>query len=91
MTKTSLSGGVRVLVVAGIFAAGFVAGSVTQRQASAQLGDLGGKAMEKAGEQGGAVGGVAKLGTAIVDMQKEVDGLQKNLETLRQVKAALGG
>ena len=27
----------------------------------------------------------------IVDMQKEVDGLQKNLETLRQVKSALGG
>ncbi|HEX5812740.1 MAG TPA: hypothetical protein VFY38_11585 [Pseudonocardia sp.] len=91
MTKASLSRGTRALVVAGIFAAGFVAGSVTQRPAAAQLGELGGKAMEKAGQGGGALGTVAKLGTSIIDMQKEVDGLQKNLETLKQVKSALGG
>jgi hypothetical protein len=52
---------------------------------------LGGKVMEKLGEQGGTVGSVAKLGSSIVDMQQHVDALQKNLETLRQVKTALGG
>jgi len=37
------------------------------------------------------LGSVTKLGTAIVDMEKHVDGLQKNLDTLKQIKSALGG
>ena len=82
---------VRSAIVCGIFAAGFVCGSVNQRLARAQVGELGGKAMEKMGQQGGAVGSVAKLGSSIVDMQQHVDALQKNLETLKQVKTALGG
>jgi hypothetical protein len=90
MTKARTRGA-RALLVAGIFAVGFVAGSVTQRPADAQLGELGGKAMEKAAGSGGALGSAAKLGTSIVDMQKEVDGLQKNLETLKGIKSALGG
>jgi hypothetical protein len=76
--------------VTGVFAAGFLCGSVSQRRAEAQLGELGGKAMEKAGESGGALGSVAKMGSAITDIQKDV-GLQKNLVTFKQVKAALGG
>lgn len=32
-----------------------------------------------------------KLGTAITDMQKNVDALQKNVEFLSTVKSALGG
>ncbi len=47
--------------------------------------------MKKAGEQGGALGSVAQLGSSIVEMQQHVDGLNKDLETLRKVKAALGG
>jgi hypothetical protein len=82
---------VRAALAAGLFAAGFLCGSVGQRSARAQLGDLGTKAIEKAAGSGGIVGSVAKLGTALVDMQKEVDGLQKNLETLKEVKKALGG
>jgi hypothetical protein len=78
-------------MVAATFAAGVLCGSIGERRAEAQLGDMGGKVMEKAGESGGALGSVAKLGSAIVDMQKEVDGLQKNIETLKQIKAALGG
>jgi hypothetical protein len=78
-------------VLAGVFTAGFVLGSLSQRPAGAQLGDLGGKAMEKAGEQGGALGSAGKMGSAITEMQQHVDGLQKNLETFKQVKAALGG
>jgi len=32
-----------------------------------------------------------KLGTSITDMQKNVDGLQKNIEVLKEVQKALGG
>jgi len=31
------------------------------------------------------------LGTSIVEMQEHVNGLQKNLDTLRKLKGALGG
>jgi hypothetical protein len=31
------------------------------------------------------------MGSAIAEMQQHVDGLQKDLETFKQVKAALGG
>ena len=77
----------RIGFLAGVFAAGLVCGSVVQRNADAQLGDV----MKKAGEQGGALGSVGELGSSIVDMQKQVDGLNKNLETLRKIKSALGG
>ena len=91
MAERRVSRGVRAAVAVGLFAAGFVCGSVSQRPAEAQLGDLEHKAMEKAAGSGGAVGSVAKLGTSIVDMQKEIDGLQKNMEVLKEVKTALGG
>jgi hypothetical protein len=78
---------VRVGALAGVFAAGVICGSVMQESADAQMGDV----MKKAGEQGGAVGSVGELGSSIVDMQKQVDGLNKNLETLRKIKSALGG
>jgi hypothetical protein len=78
-------------MVAAVFAGGFVCGSLTQRDARAQLGELGGKVVEKAGESGGPLGAAVKLGTAITDMQEDVNSLQKNLETLRQIKSALGG
>ena len=75
----------------GLFAAGFLCGAVSQRPAEAQLGDMGKKAMEKAGDQGGALGAAGKLGSSIVDMEGHVSALQKNLDTLKQIKAALGG
>jgi hypothetical protein len=78
-------------VVAAVFAAGFVCGSLGQRPAEAQMGGLGDKAMEAAGEQGGALGAAAKLGTSITDMQEHLTALQKNVDALKQVKAALGG
>ena len=77
--------------IVAVFAAGYVCGSVGGRSADAQVGELGGAVMKKAGESGGALGSAAKLGTAITDMQQEVDGLQKNLQTLREIKSALGG
>jgi len=76
----------RIAAVVTIFSAGFLAGSVTQRRAEAQLGDV----MKKAAESG-KLGSVGDMGSAIIDMQQHVDGLQKNLETFKKVKAALGG
>ncbi|HJQ84283.1 MAG TPA: hypothetical protein VKA21_09425 [Candidatus Binatia bacterium] len=78
--------GIRVAAAVAIFAAGFLCGSVTQRRAEAQLGDV-----LKKGAQSGALGPVGDLGTAMIDMQEHVNGLQKNLDTLKKVKAALGG
>jgi hypothetical protein len=91
MARPHVVRGIRTGMIAGVFALGFLTGSLWQRPARAQLGELGGKAMEKAGEQGGVVGAAGKMGSAIAEMQKHVDGLQKNLETFKQVKAALGG
>ena len=91
MAHTTVARSLRIGLCAGLFAAGFLCGSVSQHTAQAQLGDMGGKALEKAGEAGGGAGSVTKLGSSIVEMQQHVDGLQKNLETLKQVKAALGG
>ena len=91
MAYRSMSRMVRVGMVAAVFAAGFLCGSVTQRQADAQLGDIGKEALQKAGESGGVVGSVVQLGQSIVEMQQHVDGLQKNIDTLKKVKASLGG
>jgi hypothetical protein len=86
MIHASRHRALRVAFVAGVFTLGFLCGSLTQRRAEAQLGDV----MKKAG-QSGALGTVGDLGSAIVDMQQHVDGLQKNLETFKKVKSALGG
>jgi hypothetical protein len=91
MLRRTTGRAVRVGLVGTIFAVGFLCGSVSQRRADAQLGDLGKAAMEKAGESGGALGSAVKLGEAIVEMQQHVDGLQKNIDVLKKVKSSLGG
>lgn len=78
--------GARLGLVAGIFAAGFLCGSLGPRTADAQLGEVIDNAAQK-----GALGPVGDLGTSILEMQDHVSGLQKNLDTLKKVKAALGG
>jgi hypothetical protein len=82
---------IRVGIIVAVFAAGFLCGSITHHRADAQLGELGKQAMEQAGGSGGALGAVTQLGGAIVDMQQNVDGLQKNIDVLKKVKAGLGG
>jgi hypothetical protein len=82
MSRKTLRGA----AIAGVFAAGFVCGTLTQRPADAQVGDV-----LKDAAKGGSLGSVGELGSSILDMQKHVDGLNKNLETLRKVQAALGG
>ncbi len=91
MTHTRIRRAVQVGFIAGTFAAGFFCGSLMQRPADAQLGDLGKAAMEKAGESGGALGSAAQLGSSIVEMQQHVDGLQKNIDVLKKIKSSLGG
>jgi hypothetical protein len=91
MKQTTIGRGARIGGMLAIFAAGWLAGSVSQRNADAQLGELGKGAMEKAGDSGGALGAAAKLGTSISDIQTHLDGLQKNVDTLKSIKSLLGG
>ena len=85
MTKRVFGWGMLV----GMFVLGFLCGSVSQRNATAQMKEIG-SMMEKAKGAGGAVGSVAELGSSITEMQGHVTGLQKNLETLKKVQSALG-
>jgi hypothetical protein len=91
MTRKTIERTARIAALAGIFAAGWLGGSVTQRSADAQMGDLGKAAMDKAGDQGGALGAAGKLGSSIGDIQKNLDALQKNVDTLKSIQSMLGG
>lgn len=87
MTKKKLSRGLMTAVIVGFFGLGYVCGSMTQRQAEAQIGGL----LEKAGKAGGPVGSVAQFGSSIVEMQDHITGLQKNLDTFKNVQSSLTG
>jgi hypothetical protein len=65
-----------------------VSGTASQPPAAAQ--GLGG-VLQQAGKAGGPLAAAAELGSSIVEMQQHVSGLQKNLDTLRQVQSALTG
>jgi len=82
---------IRVAVLAAVFSAGYLCGSVAPQKAEAQLGEIGSDVMKRAAESGGAIGTVAKLGGAITDMEKHLSAMQKNLDTLKSVRSALGG
>ena len=86
MTKKKLSRGLMTAVIVAVFGLGYVCGSMTQRQAEAQIGGL----LDKASKAGGPVGSVAQFGSSLVEMQDHITGLQKNLDTFKQVQAALG-
>lgn len=95
MMTSALKRSIQVAAILGIFSAGYLCGTVTERQAIADMKDLGGAVggavVGEAAGSGGAIGQAAKLGTAITDMESQVSGLQKNLETLKMIKGALGG
>jgi hypothetical protein len=74
-----------------MFALGFLSGSVRQRAAQAQVPGVGKGVLEHATGAGGALGSAAELGSSLMEMQQHVDGLQKNLGTLKKVQTALGG
>jgi len=77
-----------IAMIFGSFVAGYVCGSVTQQRADAQ--GIGG-VLEQAGKAGGPLGAATQLGSSIVEMEKHVTGLQKNLDTLKKVQSALTG
>ena len=91
MTRNTLHYSVRIGMITAIFAAGFLCGTMTQNNANAGLDELGGELMKKAADSGGPLGSAAQLGTTITDMEKHISGLQKNLDTIKKVKAMLGG
>jgi hypothetical protein len=87
MTRIKFSRGLMTAIIVGVFGLGYVCGSMTQRQAEAQMGGM----LEKAGKMGGPVGSVAQFGSSIVEMQDHITGLQKNLDTFKKVQASLTG
>lgn len=91
MSRIKMTRMIQFVMIVVVFAAGFLCGTLTQKSAEAQLKELGKAGVEKLGSQGGAVGSVMELGKSIVEMQEHVDGLQKNIDTLKKVKSALGG
>ena len=74
-----------------VFAGGYLLGTLDSQPAEAQVTDLGKDLMGKAAGSGGALGSAAQLGTTITDMQTNVGNLQKNIDALNKIKAALGG
>jgi len=91
MRQYNIRRGVLVSLLGGMFVLGFVSGSISQRSAQAQVPGAGKSILEQATGAGGALGSVAELGSSIVEMQQHVNGLQKNLDTLKKVQSALGG
>ncbi|MBI3756421.1 MAG: hypothetical protein HY267_00440 [Deltaproteobacteria bacterium] len=90
MTQRTIGRGVLAGMLIGTFAFGFICGSVSQQRADAQVKELGGSLL-KEGAGSGALGSVGELGTSIIEMQDHVSGLQKNIDTLKKVQAALTG
>jgi hypothetical protein len=87
-TRRMFTRAVLTTVILAAFSLGYVCGSVTQRRADAQgLGNI----LEGAGKAGGSLGSISELGSSIVEMDKHVSGLQKNLDVLRKVQSALTG
>ena len=87
MIKRKFSRTLTIAVIVGVFGLGYVCGSMTQRQAQAQMGGM----LERAGKMGGPVGSVAEFGSSIVEMQDHINGLQKNLDTFKKVQSSLTG
>ena len=91
MMKRILARGLMISVTLGVFALVFLVGTVNERYADAQKIPGAGDVLDKAGKSGGPFASVAQLGSSISEMQTHVNGLQKNLETLKTVQSALGG
>lgn len=85
--------GMQIGAILTMFGGGYLCGALSGRQViAADMKDLGGAvggtvAKEAAGQ--GPTAQAAKLDAVITDMQRQVDALQKNIETLKTIKAAL--
>ena len=87
MRSFSLANLARAALIAVIFASGYMCGAVGNTRAEAQLGTMATDALK------GAASGttLGDMGTALVEAEQHVSGLQKNIDSLKKVKAALGG
>jgi hypothetical protein len=81
MFRGRMGRGLRIAAVVGIFGAGYLCGTLGQRSACAQT---------EPKQGGGSFGAFGQLERSIVEMQKHVDGLNQELETLRKIRSALG-
>ena len=90
MEKKSIVHSLMIASIVGTFSFGYICGSLNQRQAAAQVPGLG-DALQRAGQSGGAVGNLSQLGSSIVEMQEHVNGLQKNIDTLKKFQSSLTG
>jgi hypothetical protein len=88
MARKTMARAVMIVILFGAFTLGYVCGSVSQPRAHAQ--GIGG-ILEQAGKGGGPLAAAGQLGSSIVEMQDHVSGLQKNIDTLKKVQAALTG
>jgi hypothetical protein len=89
MEKKIVARGLMIATIVGTFSFGYVWNSLNQRHAEAQVPGLG-DALQRAGQSGGALGNVSQLGSSIVEMQEQVNGLQ-NIDTLKKFQSSLTG
>jgi hypothetical protein len=88
MAKNAVTRAFAICMLLAAFAVGYFCGSVSQQPADAQgLGGL----LDQAGKAGGPLATAAQLGSAVVEMQDHVNGLQKNIDTLKKVQSTLTG
>lgn len=83
----------RGVLIAAVFSLGYLMGTM-QSPAQAQLAEMGkqmgGDLLNQAAGSEGMLGQAAQLGTTITEMEGHVSGLQKNIDALNTLKAALG-
>ena len=82
-TRPTIARVLLTLVIFAAFSLGYVCGTIGQRRADAQgLGNVLG---------GAGLGSITEMGSSILEMEKHVSGLQKNLDVLKKVQSALTG
>jgi hypothetical protein len=88
MAKNAATRALAICMLLAAFAVGYLCGSVSPQRADAQgLGGL----LDQAGKAGGPLATASQLGSAVVEMQDHVNGLQKNIDTLKKVQSTLTG
>jgi hypothetical protein len=88
MAKNTATRALVICMLLAAFAVGYLFGSVSPRRADAQgFGGL----LDQAGKAGGPLATASQLGSAVVEMQDHVNGLQKNIDTIKKVQSALTG
>ena len=80
-----------VVFFAAFFSAGFLIIPMTKQSTNVQLEGMGEEMLKNRVHSVSAVGSVVQPGAAVIDMEKHVSGLQRNLDTSKNVQTATGG